>query len=70
MRYLIALAMLVCAGLAYAALTKPSEGEPVIQGRYQIVAATDGSVWRVDATMGFVHRCVMVQGGPACAQAK
>lgn len=46
-----------------------AETASTAQGRYQIVASTDGGAWRLDASTGEVKRCVAytpVFESPAC----
>lgn len=67
--YLLVL-LALAATTAYAQLTNPGEGETVIHNRYQLVAGTDGSMWRVDTAAGFVHRCFGGTQTVTCVRAK
>ena len=68
--YVVALLVIAFAGLAYAQLTGPKDGEPPIQNRYQIVAGAGNSAWRVDTATGTMHFCAGGLSGVTCVQAR
>jgi len=70
MRYVVALLVIGFAGLAYAQLTGPKDGEPLTQNRYQIVAGAGNSAWRVDTATGTLHFCAGGLAGVTCVQAR